>query len=204
MSFALLRRPYDKNQDLADDLEAFFWVLIYHVLRFRPTVRQIADQNIYTEFCELFDQYSLEGESEAVGGRGKQSFINNTLFTDRQVDMSVKRYGLPEPLAGLIGDFRSLLASFYHEPEVDLTVYHKTGSNVNGDGEAAKRRIARQQTKAARAAEKEAKKQEAIEILSSHAYLLGELRSTLSERSQWLARDCAVDYLPDAGRLARQ
>ncbi|KAI0308555.1 hypothetical protein OF83DRAFT_228905 [Amylostereum chailletii] len=207
MSYALLCSPYHKNQDLADDLEAFFWVLIYHILRFRPTVRKNDGEELYIEFSELFDQYSskdVDG-SEAVGGRGKQSFFYDLLFCDEQIDLSVKKYGFPEPLACLIGDFRYLFSSFYSRPVVNLTAYGDNSVD-DDDDEAAKRRAARKRAanalKAAQAAAKQAEKEDAIGKLSSHTYFLEEIRSALSKRSRWPKRDYALDHLPGAGKFA--
>ncbi|TFK83367.1 hypothetical protein K466DRAFT_602927, partial [Polyporus arcularius HHB13444] len=80
MSVALLSG--DKNVEISDELEAFFYVLLYHAIRYLWS--NLSDEAVATYLDEFFDQYSYDGESYRCGARkldaiqtGKLMFSGN-------------------------------------------------------------------------------------------------------------------------------
>ncbi len=63
MSVALLSR--DKNVEISDELEAFFYVLLYHAIRYLWS--NLSDEAVANYLDEFFDQYRYDGESYHCG-----------------------------------------------------------------------------------------------------------------------------------------
>ncbi|KAI0319462.1 hypothetical protein OF83DRAFT_1170227 [Amylostereum chailletii] len=103
MSVALLRQPNCKIQGLSDDLESILWILLFHILRYRPT--SITPANAVESLVEdIFDQYRDPGnDNDITGGSGKTNFLKNEAFTTKEIHAST---GLPVPLQGLLKALR--------------------------------------------------------------------------------------------------
>jgi len=72
MSVLLLDRP-DKLQDLQDDLESFFYVVLYHALRY---MRHNKVNKVNAIIEKVFDDYVEDDDGQITGGDGKRALLN--------------------------------------------------------------------------------------------------------------------------------
>ncbi|KAI0273356.1 hypothetical protein BC834DRAFT_204192 [Gloeopeniophorella convolvens] len=76
ISTGLLIRPSSKFHELSDDLESFFWVLIYQLFRFRiPSEAMTA---VYLPQVQFIFNQCCPSEKVATGGIGKRQFLAGT------------------------------------------------------------------------------------------------------------------------------
>ncbi|KAI0707490.1 hypothetical protein C8T65DRAFT_651144 [Cerioporus squamosus] len=84
MSVALLSR--DKNVEISDELEAFFYVLLYHVVRYlRSNIDDYAVANYLDEF---FDQYTYIDQGYRCGSRKLQTMHVGKLMVTGDVELT--------------------------------------------------------------------------------------------------------------------
>ncbi|TFY79822.1 hypothetical protein EWM64_g4184 [Hericium alpestre] len=105
MSRASLEKS-DKPQELSDDLEAFFHVLLYHVLRYRTASKQL--RLLQGRMQEIFDESVQDEKGFFHGGGGKLHFFRMGFFDAEDIAAI-----LPAPLAGLIEELRDIFNVFY-------------------------------------------------------------------------------------------
>ncbi|KAI0316399.1 hypothetical protein OF83DRAFT_256230 [Amylostereum chailletii] len=102
MSVALLVR-LRKNQEPRDDFESFLWVLLYNVLRYRPTcVKGLRLQELVHR---IFDDVDVSKK----GGDGKLAFFHSRKFVKKEVRES----DLPIPLKNILEALRDLFRPLY-------------------------------------------------------------------------------------------
>ncbi|KAI0270714.1 hypothetical protein BC834DRAFT_819395, partial [Gloeopeniophorella convolvens] len=77
LSINRLMRPQASPHTLADDLESFFWVLFYHVVRYQNTPL-LSDGETRATFKKVFDDRVPQGDGRWTGGMGKLVFLHNT------------------------------------------------------------------------------------------------------------------------------
>ena len=105
ISLARLRDPWSRAHEISDDLESFFWLLIYEILRYRAKRTQTVEKHMY----DLFDQhFEADGTGIAKGGDGKVFFFLGGLFSTSYINATVET-----PCCAIIEEMRSLLSEFY-------------------------------------------------------------------------------------------
>ena len=112
VSVARLLDPRSTPHQISDDLESFFWVLLYQIVRGRD--RKKAYRQAMTD---VFDQYESVKRNRSRGGKGKLNVFGGTAF-QTQVIMTLT---LGTPCDTLIDELRALFNDFY------LFVLYETG-----------------------------------------------------------------------------
>ncbi|KAI0273344.1 hypothetical protein BC834DRAFT_1037998 [Gloeopeniophorella convolvens] len=111
ISVGLLLDPLHKSHELSDDLESFFWVLLYQILRFRMSddLKEFYRRRIR----QVFDQY--EGVLDPTtlkkiitGGAGKKDCLGGEMFADDEIALFVTT-----PCKEIIKDMRRLFSPVY-------------------------------------------------------------------------------------------
>ncbi|VDC00191.1 unnamed protein product [Peniophora sp. CBMAI 1063] len=121
LSVALLRKPFDRTHELSDDLESFFWVLLYVVLRYRYSpgkwIGAASDGDFQAYMLTLFESKSIRADGVTLGGDHKCNFLAMTqdhLTTpELMVLRDVANKNMPLPLRQLILTLRGDLRQFY-------------------------------------------------------------------------------------------
>ena len=111
ISIARLRDPSSRPHEVSDDLESFFWVLLYLVVKCR-NARPI---NLVVQMQEVFDHHTnIDRTGVVTGGVEKLACVRNAKF-----DRTIVRALVQTPCKGIIEDFRALFCDFYlHLPSV--------------------------------------------------------------------------------------
>ncbi|KAI0273318.1 hypothetical protein BC834DRAFT_928374 [Gloeopeniophorella convolvens] len=105
ISMGLLQYPTSKSHELLDDLESFFWVLLYQIVRCRGS----SSKDLQDEAKTVFDYSKRSHHVNAiVGGKGKHWCLKNDELSSADIGDIVKT-----PCADIIEDMRSLFADFY-------------------------------------------------------------------------------------------
>ena len=106
---ALLRNPFLQPHKLSDDLESFFWVLMYEVARYR------SHEDLKEDMKQVFDQHSLPDDQGIVrGGDGKLTCLHNLRLSTMTIENIVKT-----PCHRIIEDVRSLFCDFYRYQDLN-------------------------------------------------------------------------------------
>jgi serine/threonine protein kinase len=86
ISIARLLDPWSRPHEVSDDLESFFWVLMYQVVRYRNT-----DSNLTDTMRDVFDYHS-EPDSEGIveGGKGKLACVKDMALSSSVIKRFVK------------------------------------------------------------------------------------------------------------------
>ncbi|KAI0319062.1 hypothetical protein OF83DRAFT_863265 [Amylostereum chailletii] len=121
MSVKLLMSPAGHEHSLADDLESFVHVLVYTVLRFRPT----GVKNLVHDMNSVFDAHITIG-AETTGGQGKKSF-----FAGSPIEGKVFRDYVPKPCADIIRELRYLFRDALHGDEDDTSAEERVAALKN-------------------------------------------------------------------------
>jgi len=110
ISVARLRDPWSRAHEVSDDLESFFWVLIYEIARYRSEKTETAESHIR----KIFDQhFKADGAGMVKGGNGKLSFFAGVLLSTSFFEVTVET-----PCGAIIEEMRSLLRDLYLHLEV--------------------------------------------------------------------------------------
>ena len=112
ISVARLLDPWSTPHQVSDDLESFFWVLLYQVVRGRDRKKAYRK-----EMIDVFDQHESAKRNRSRGGKGKLNVFGGTAF-QTQVIMTLT---LGTPCDALIDELRALFNDFY------LFVVYQTG-----------------------------------------------------------------------------
>ncbi|VDC07971.1 unnamed protein product [Peniophora sp. CBMAI 1063] len=119
LSISLL--PFSKTHELCDDLESFFWVLLYVVLRYRygpvKWLEPTSDGAFQKYMLELFESKSIEDGGITVGGSQKRQFLQEAdghlERTDLKTMKDVSGKPMPTPLRELLLTLRDEWDNFY-------------------------------------------------------------------------------------------
>ncbi|KAI0263436.1 hypothetical protein BC834DRAFT_938764 [Gloeopeniophorella convolvens] len=104
ISIALLIEP-TKTHVLSDDLESFFWVLLYQICRHRTM-----SERIRIAMGAVFDQHSEPGKDGlAIGGYGKLGCLKGLLLTSQDTQDLV-----PAPCQQILSDLRLHFNDLYY------------------------------------------------------------------------------------------
>ena len=105
ISISRLNDPSTRPHQVSDDLESFFWVLLYLVVKCRNSTRK----NLSGNMKDVFDQHSdVDHNGNVTGGDGKQLFLDNKRF-----DSAMIRTLVNTPCRKVIEKLRSLLRNNY-------------------------------------------------------------------------------------------
>ena len=109
---ARLLDPWSTPHLLSDDLESFFWVLLYQVVRYRDRKMGLRDTMV-----DVFDQYESKKVGRSRGGKGKLAVLQGTeLSTPIVMSLAFRT-----PCSSIIEELRALFHDFY------LFVVYQTG-----------------------------------------------------------------------------
>ncbi|KAA1467098.1 hypothetical protein DENSPDRAFT_227129 [Dentipellis sp. KUC8613] len=108
MSIAILsNRPRKMIYEHRDDLESIFWVLVFHVLRYQPSVAKVMD-GVNDQLQQIFDSSCEDDEGRVYGGKGKVQFVSMSIL--RTSDM---QEAFHSHLAGLLLDLLKIFHIIY-------------------------------------------------------------------------------------------
>jgi hypothetical protein len=112
ISIARLLDPWSRPHGISDDLESFFWVLMYEVVRYTNTASDLKDAT-----QEVFDYHS-EPDREGIvkGGRGKLACVKDSALSSGVINLLVKT-----PCREIIEEMRSLFYDFHLMEDASLT-----------------------------------------------------------------------------------
>ena len=109
---ARLLDPWSTPHQLSDDLESFFWVLLYQVVRYRDRTKGLKE-----DMADVFDQYESKKVGRSRGGKGKLAVLGGTeLPTPIILSLTFRT-----PCSAMIEELRALFHDFY------LFVSYQTG-----------------------------------------------------------------------------
>jgi hypothetical protein len=112
ISIACLLDPWSRPHEVSDDLESFFWVLMYQVVRYMNTVLNLKDS-----MQQVFDYHSEPDEEGIVkGGDGKLACVNNSKLSLQTIQRIVNT-----PCSEIIEEMWSLFHDFYLMEDSELT-----------------------------------------------------------------------------------
>jgi hypothetical protein len=105
--FTFLMDPWSRPHELSDDLESFFWVLMYEVVRHRnDQLRDLPEM-----IRKVFDQQSEPNKGMVWGGSEKRHCLVNFALSRDTI-----KYLVQAPCSAIIEKMRSLFHDLYlHE-----------------------------------------------------------------------------------------
>ncbi len=102
---ARLLDPTTRPHEVSDDLESFFWVLLYLVVKCRNAVKA----DFSEDMRDVFDQHTnMDRDGIVKGGKGKLTCLRQGPFPSRIVKILVKT-----PCRNIIEELRSLFHDLY-------------------------------------------------------------------------------------------
>src|SRR6266850_3915382 len=118
ISVARLLDPRSTPHQISDDLESFFWVLLYQIVRGRDEKKEFRQAMV-----DLFDQYESVKRNRSRGGKGKLNVLGGKVLSSR----TIMGLTFKTPCSAMIEDLRALFNDFYlfvdywegPRPEVD-------------------------------------------------------------------------------------
>ncbi|KAH8984957.1 hypothetical protein EDB92DRAFT_1459802 [Lactarius akahatsu] len=113
ISIARLQEPSTRPHEVSDDLESFFWVLLYLVAKCR------GPENVSNQLQNVFDQNDdMDDDGIIRGGRGKLYCLRQAALDPMTIEDLVKT-----PCKNIIEELRSLFNNLYRhvQPLADIT-----------------------------------------------------------------------------------
>src|SRR6266850_5813948 len=104
ISVARLLDPRSTPHQISDDLESFFWVLLYQIVRGRDEKKEFRQAMV-----DVFDQYESVKRNRSRGGKGKLNVLGGTELK-RQVIMGLT---YKTPCSAMTEELRALFNDFY-------------------------------------------------------------------------------------------
>ncbi|KAI9438425.1 hypothetical protein F5148DRAFT_1293949 [Russula earlei] len=106
ISTGLLLHPHARSHQISDDIESFYWVLIYIVMKCRHSAIEGQSQDMQ----RVFDGYRDVDEDGVIrGGDRKLSFLHKLMLHPDTFGF------VPEPCRQIIEELRTLLKTFYDD-----------------------------------------------------------------------------------------
>ncbi|KAH9020339.1 hypothetical protein EDB84DRAFT_1678942 [Lactarius hengduanensis] len=127
ISIARLRDPSTRPHEVSDDLESFFWVLLYLVAK----CRSVEKIDLSKDMQIVFDQDDdMDDDGIIRGGRGKLQCLRQTDLGPTIVDYLVKT-----PCKNIIEELRSLFDNLYRhvEPRAETIPWMKSNIDSKRD-----------------------------------------------------------------------
>ncbi|KAI0295343.1 hypothetical protein B0F90DRAFT_1638040, partial [Multifurca ochricompacta] len=110
--------PSFRPHEVSDDLESFFWVLVYEIAKCRSPRKM----DMTADMQYVFDMHSDVGSDGLVrGGLGKFSFLQGVPITPGDIDMFVET-----PCADIIEELRTLFQDFYRHVQPRYEVFKES------------------------------------------------------------------------------
>ena len=101
-----LRDPSNRPHQVSDDLESFFWVLLYLVVKCRNST----GEDLSEDMKDIFDQHAVMNHNgEIKGGKGKRSCLHNVLLDSTTIETLANT-----PCGIIIEELRSLFCLANH------------------------------------------------------------------------------------------
>jgi hypothetical protein len=112
ISIARLLDPWSRPHEVSDDLESFFRVLMYQVVRYKNTVTNVKDA------MQLVFDYHSEPQREGIvkGDNGKLACVKDSALSSLVIEGIVET-----PCSEIIDEMRSLFHDFYLMEDASLT-----------------------------------------------------------------------------------
>ncbi|KAH9008633.1 hypothetical protein EDB83DRAFT_488406 [Lactarius deliciosus] len=127
ISIARLRNPSMRPHEVSDDLESFFWVLLYMVVK----CRSIEKINLSQDMQSVFDQSEdMDDDGIIRGGRGKLNCPREGVLGPRII-----RGFVQTPCKNIIEDLRSLFNNLYRHIEPPADIIPSMQSDIDSDRE---------------------------------------------------------------------
>ena len=105
ISISRLRDPSTRPHQVSDDLESFFWVLLYLVVK----CRNITGEDLSENMKDVFDQHTdMDRNGNVTGGKGKLFCLR-----DGELNSSVVYDLVKTPCGDIIEDLRTLFHDYY-------------------------------------------------------------------------------------------
>jgi Fungal protein kinase len=105
ISISRLRDPSTRPHQVSDDLESFFWVLLYIVIKCRNST----GEDFTEDMKDVFDQHTdMDRNGNVTGGKGKLFCL-----LDRELNSSVVYDLVKTPCGDIIEDLRTLFHDYY-------------------------------------------------------------------------------------------
>ena len=105
ISISRLRDPSTRPHQVSDDLESFFWVLLYLVVK----CCNITGDDLSENMKDVFDQHNdMDRNGNVTGGKGKLFCLR-----DGELNSSVVYDLVKTPCGDIIEDLRTLLHDYY-------------------------------------------------------------------------------------------
>ncbi|KAI0291947.1 hypothetical protein B0F90DRAFT_304810 [Multifurca ochricompacta] len=115
--------PSCRPHEVSDDLESFFWVLLYEIAKCRSPGK--VDMTANMQY--VFDMHSDVGDDGLVrGGLGKFSFLQGVPITPGTIEDLVET-----PCADIVEELRLLFQDFYRHVEPQFSLYKKSIARIN-------------------------------------------------------------------------
>jgi hypothetical protein len=171
ISISRLLNPSTRPHEVSDDLESFFWVLLYEVVKCRNS----KGIGLEEQMRDVFDQHTeMDHNGIVTGGRGK-------LFCLRDGDLgeTVVRKLVKTPCRKIIEELRALFRDFHLFAKVVPNLSEGSDSDGSSSDEDERERVLRVQ--------KTTQAREATKKLSSSEWILETISRHLS--SEWDADD---------------
>jgi len=109
ISITRLLDPWSRPHEVSDDLESFFWVLMYEILRYR----NVTTMDLGELMRQVFDHHSEPDAAGIVrGGEGKLNCVAGTKVSSLLIRNLVKT-----PCRMILEEMRSLFGDFYRHIE---------------------------------------------------------------------------------------
>ncbi|KAI0273345.1 hypothetical protein BC834DRAFT_853409, partial [Gloeopeniophorella convolvens] len=113
ISVGLLMDPLHKSHEFSDDLESFFWVLLYQIFRFRMS-EDLKEFYRYP-IRQVFDQYKTMRDPTTLkkiitGGAGKRDCLDGEMLADDEIALALL---VTTPCKDIIKDMRRLFSPVY-------------------------------------------------------------------------------------------
>ncbi|KAI0247322.1 hypothetical protein BJV78DRAFT_1246563, partial [Lactifluus subvellereus] len=116
ISIGRLMDPWSRPHEVSDDLESFFWVLLYEVVRYRND----GPMRLGETMQAVFGQHTRADRAGHVrGGEGKLCCVVGLKYSSAVIETLVKT-----PCCGIIEEMRSLFCDLYlHMEAGDVSPY---------------------------------------------------------------------------------
>ncbi|KAH9000867.1 hypothetical protein EDB86DRAFT_3101166 [Lactarius hatsudake] len=122
ISIARLRNPSMRPHEVSDDLESFFWVLLYQVVK----CRSVGKIDLSQDMQNVFDQSEDRDDDGIIrGGRGKLNCLQQGILGRTAVD-----YLVETPCKVIIENLRSLFNNLYRHIEPPFDTIPSTESVI--------------------------------------------------------------------------
>ncbi|KAI0295313.1 hypothetical protein B0F90DRAFT_1201281 [Multifurca ochricompacta] len=115
--------PSSRPHGISDDLESFFWVLLYEIAKYRNT----GDMDMAADMQYVFDMHS-GSNGLGRGGSGKFSFLQGCPITPGTIEVLVET-----PCRSIIEEFRSLFQDLYRHVQPQYEVFKKLRLKIEDD-----------------------------------------------------------------------